>query len=65
MSFIPRPLPNKDAVNIEGLTWVEWVAASGKAIFDRYGVYPWADRYNRELRKAWRSGIDPTEYRRT
>lgn len=61
--FIPRARPGQRGTNTEGLTWVEWVAAAGHAIVNRYGVYPWADRYDRKLRKAWREGEDPSDYR--
>jgi len=42
--------------NCEGLTWKEWLDASGCAELTR-------NSHQVTLRKAWREGEDPTEWR--
>jgi hypothetical protein len=44
--------------NKEGLTFAEWRHAAGYTITDGISPYQW-----RELRRAWKAGEDPTEYR--
>ncbi len=43
--------------NREGLTWSEWLAASACA-----GLVD-SEKKSKVLRKAWRDGEDPTDYR--
>jgi len=43
--------------NREGMTWIEWLAASGCE--DMINTY-----MGPSLKKAWRDGEDPTEWRK-
>jgi hypothetical protein len=50
-------------MNSEGMTWEEWLQASGQGLFDRYGVRPLVALYPLSLRKAFLNSEDPSEYR--
>jgi len=49
------------SVNVNGLSYDRWLAAAG------YGETPAAffiGPKNKELKTAWQSGVDPSEYRK-
>lgn len=66
----------RHTLNRKGLTFEEWVCAAGLAVIDQGLVQPYTYSYpvgpevRRRItyyplwvRKAWREGEDPTEYR--
>jgi len=54
--------------NVEGLTWEEWAYAAGVEPTTPGYVFAYGYSYpydpQRELRRAWKAGEDPTDWRK-